>query len=150
MGASGQEEWMPHSNPQDQTPVYTFQVRSPAEELQEIARMYNKEAKLLFTRAEEALAEDRQEEARLLMDQAIALRARADEFVKAAREEGSDPIVAEILEHQQSQRKNYTSYTPTYAAPDEELPESWLEEEKPRPLGRIARAVAWVGSWITG
>jgi len=139
---------MSHSSHQDRTSAYSFQGRSSSEELLEIARLYQKEAKQLLERAQEALAEDRQEEAKLLKDLAIAQRERADEFEKAAREEGGDPIVAEILRHQQSQRKDHASYTPTYSAPEEELPQSWIDEMKPPPLGPIARAVAWIGSWI--
>jgi acyl-CoA reductase-like NAD-dependent aldehyde dehydrogenase len=139
---------MTHNSPQNQAPAYTFQGRSSSEEFLEVARIYDKEANQMLERAQEALAEDRQEEAKLLMHLATVHRERADEFKKAAREDGSDPIVAEILDHQQSNRKNYTSYTPVYSAPDEELPQSWIDEMKPPPLGPIARAVAWIGSWI--
>jgi acyl-CoA reductase-like NAD-dependent aldehyde dehydrogenase len=139
---------MPPNRPQDQTPAYTFQGRSSTEELLEIARIYDREAEQMLVRAQEALTEDRQEEAKLLMHLATTHRESADEFKKAAREDSGDPIVAEILHHQQAQRKNYTSYTPTYSAPDEELPQSWIDEMKPPPLGPIARAVAWIGSWI--
>ncbi|MGD0681649.1 MAG: hypothetical protein ABR990_06320 [Terracidiphilus sp.] len=141
---------MSQKNPHQRAPAYTFQGRSSADEYLEIARIYNKEAKNLFARAQEALAEDRQEEARLLTDLAIAQRERADEFEKAARDEGGDPIVAELLNNEKSMRKNYTPYTPTYIAPDAELPQSWKDELKPPPLGPIARAVAWIGSWISG
>jgi hypothetical protein len=148
MDVSGQEECMPHDNPRDQAPAYSFQGNSPTAELLEVARIYDKEASQMLANAQEALAEDRQEEVKLLMHLAAAHRERADEFRKAARGEGGDPIVDEILDHQQSQRKNYIPHTPTYSAPDEELPASWLAEIKPPPLGRIARAVAWIGSWI--
>jgi hypothetical protein len=67
---------------------------------------------------------------------------------KAAREEIADPIVAELLEDEEAMSKNYIPYTPTYTAPEDELPQSWKDELKPRPLGPIARAVAWIGSWI--
>lgn len=138
---------MSHDNPQDQSPAYSFLGSSPTEELLEIARIHRKEANKLFERAEEAHAEDRQEEAKLLMDLAIARRERADEFEKAARDETIDPIVAEILDNEENMSKNYTPYTPTYSAPDGALPPGWFEEMKPPPLGRIARAVAWFGSW---
>ena len=85
----------------------------------------------------------------LLIDLGIARRERADELDKAAREEIGDPIVAELLESEESMCKNYIPNTPTYTAPEEELPQSWKDELKPRPLGPIARAVAWIGSWIT-
>jgi hypothetical protein len=148
IGVSDQEEGMTHNNPRNQPPAYSFQGHSPAEELLEIARIYHKEAQQLLERAQEALTEDRQEEAKLLTHLAIAQRERADEYEKAAREGNGDPIVAEILHHQQSQRKDHTSYTPTYSAPEEELPQSWIDEMKPPPLGPFARAVAWIGSWI--
>jgi acyl-CoA reductase-like NAD-dependent aldehyde dehydrogenase len=148
MGVLGQEEWTSRNNPKDQTPAYTFQGSSPSDELLEVARLYQKEAKQLLARAQEALAEDRQEEARLLTDLAIARRERADDFEKAARDEGRDPIVAEILNSQQSQRNNYSSYTQPIPRQRKSSPQSWLEEMKPPPLGRIARAVAWIGSWI--
>jgi acyl-CoA reductase-like NAD-dependent aldehyde dehydrogenase len=139
---------MPSNSPQNQTPAYVYQGRSSTEEFLEIARIYDKEADQMLERAQTALAEDRQEEAKLLVDLATAHRERADEFKKAAREDGSDPIVAEILDHQKTHRKNYTPYAPTYSAPNEELPQSWKDELKPPPLGPIARAVAWIGSWI--
>jgi acyl-CoA reductase-like NAD-dependent aldehyde dehydrogenase len=139
---------MSRDNPQYQAPGFTFLGRSSADEYLEVARIHNREAKQLFDRAQEALAEDRQEEARLLTDLAIARRERADEFERAAREEGGDPIVAEILDNEEAMCKNYIPYTPTYIAPEEELPQSWKDELKPRPLGPVARAVAWIGSWI--
>jgi hypothetical protein len=139
---------MTHNNPQNQAPAYSFIGSSPNEELLIVARIHHKEAKQLFERAQEAQAEGRLEEAKLLMDLGIARRDKADELEKAAREEIDDPIVAELLENEASMCKNYIPYTPTYAAPDEELPQSWKDELKPRPLGPIARAVAWIGSWI--
>jgi hypothetical protein len=138
---------MYNNNPQDQTPGYTFQGRSQVDEQLEVARLYHKEAKQLLDSAQQAQAEDRQEEARLLTDLAIARRERAEEFEKAARGECSDPIVAEILNNQQIQRKNNTSSTPTYTAPVEDIP-GWVKDMKRSPLGPIARAVAWIGSWI--
>ena len=137
---------MSDDNPHDRMPDYIFQGNSPAQQYLDVARIHHKEAKQLFERAQAALAEDRQEEARLLTDLAIARRETADAFDRAARGEGGDPIVAEILSGQQN---TYQPYSPTYIAPDEALPEGWLSEMKPRPLGRIARAVAWIGSWIS-
>ena len=137
---------MSNNNPHNRTPGYTFQSNSPAQEYLDVARIHHREAKQLFDSAQAALAEDRQEEARLLTDLAIARRERAEAFERAARGEGGDPIVAEILAGQQN---TYQPYSPTYVAPDEALPEGWLSEMKPRPLGRIARAVAWIGSWIS-
>jgi acyl-CoA reductase-like NAD-dependent aldehyde dehydrogenase len=140
---------MPPNDPQEQAPAYTFLGSSPTEEYLDVARIHHREAKQLLERAQEALAEDRQEEARLLTDLAIAWRERAEAFERAARGEGGDPIVAEILNNQQTQRNNDSSSTPTYTAPVEDIP-SWVKEIKPHHLGPIARAVAWVGSWITG
>jgi hypothetical protein len=139
---------MSKNNPHHHAPAYTFQGRSSTDEYLDVARIYQREAEQLLAHAQQALAEDRQEEARLLTDLAIAQRERADDFQKAARGEGVDPIVAEILDSEEYMNKNYTSYTPTYTAPDAELPQSWKDELKPPPLGPIARAVAWVGSWI--
>ena len=139
---------MSHGNPQNQTPACSFLGSSTTEELLVIARIHHKEAKQLFEHAEKAQAEGRPEEAKLLMDLAIARRERADELEKAAREEIVDPIVAELLDNEELMCKNYTPYTPTYSAPDAALPPGWYEEMKPPPLGRIARAVAWIGSWI--
>jgi acyl-CoA reductase-like NAD-dependent aldehyde dehydrogenase len=139
---------MSSNNPQDQPPDYSFQGGSSKDGLLEVARIHRKEAQQLFDRAQEALAEDRPEEARLLTDLAVAQQTRAEEFEQAARDESGDPIVAEILNHQQPLHKHNITYTPTYTAPHEELPPDWLEELKPRPLGPIARAVAWIGSWI--
>lgn len=138
---------MPDDSPQDKMPGFTFQGRSQVDEQLEVARLYHKEANLLLERAQAALADDRQEEARLLLDLAKAQRERADEFEKAARGESGDPIVAEILNNLQTQRNNITSSTPTYTAPVEDIP-FWVKEMKPRPLGPIARAVAWIGSWF--
>jgi acyl-CoA reductase-like NAD-dependent aldehyde dehydrogenase len=141
---------MSRDNPRNQAPGYTFQGRSSADEYREVARIHYKEAKQLFENAQKALAEDRQEEARLLTDLGIARRERADEFERAARQEGGDPIVAELLDSEEFMCKNYTPNTPIYIAPEAELPQSWKDELKPRPLGLIARAVAWIGSWIAG
>jgi acyl-CoA reductase-like NAD-dependent aldehyde dehydrogenase len=140
---------MTHGNPQDQTPGCSFQGISSAEELLVIARIHHREAKQLFENAQKAQAEDRQEEARLLTDLAIARRERADELDKAARGESGDPIVGELLESEEVMCKNYTPKTPTYIAPDGPLPPGWLETIQPPPLGPVARAVAWIGSWIT-
>ena len=140
---------MPDDNPQNQPQAYTFLGSSPGDELLEIAQLYHREAKHLLLRANEAQAEDRQEEARLLTDLAIAKREQAEEFEKAARGEGGDPIVADILKSEQTQRTNYTPFTSTYTATEGEIPPAWIEDMKPHRLGPIARAVAWIGSWIT-
>jgi len=97
----------------DQTPAYTFQGSSPAEEFLEIARIHHKEAKQMFESADTAKAEGREEEARLLTDLAIARRERAEEFERAARGEGSDPIVTEILDWQKELSEGYIPYTST-------------------------------------
>ena len=83
----------------------------------------------------------------MLTDLAIAKREKAEEFEKAARGEGNDPIVADILKSEQTQRTNYTPFTSTYTAAEEDIP-PWVEEMKPHRLGPIARAVAWIGSWF--
>jgi hypothetical protein len=140
---------MPQDNPRDKKSVYTYAGNSPVEEYLEVASIYNKEAKQLFDRAQQALAEDRQEEARLLTDIAISRREKAEEFEKAAKEKGDDPIVTEILSYQQELRDNYIPHTPTYTAPEDDLPPDWLKEYKRPPLGRFARLVAWFGSWIS-
>jgi hypothetical protein len=138
---------MPDDKPQDQTPAYTFQGRSQTDELLDLANLYNKEAKQLHVRAQQALAEDRQEEARLLTDLAKAQQERADQFEKAAWGESGDPLVTEIMNNLQIQRDNNTSSTPTYTAPVEDIP-FWVKEIKPRQLGPIARVLAWIGGWI--
>jgi len=138
---------MPEENPQDQKSIYTYKGNSPVEEYLEVASIYNKEAKQLFERAQQALAEDRQEEARLLNDIAISRREKAEEFEKAAKEKGDDPIVTEILSYQQELLDNYVPHTPTYVAPEDDLPAEWLEEFKRPKLGPFARFVAWFGSW---
>lgn len=140
---------MSHVNPQDQTPAYSFMGISSTEELLVVARIHHKEAKQLFEHAEEATVEGRPEEAKLLMDLAIARQETADKLDKAASGESGDPIVAELLESEELMCKNYTPKTPTYVAPDGELPPDWLEKIQPPPLGPIARAVAWIGSWVT-
>ncbi|MGA3159813.1 MAG: hypothetical protein ABSC77_01250 [Terracidiphilus sp.] len=140
---------MPDNSPQDQPAAYTFLGSSPADELLEIAQLYHREAKHLLARAHEAQAEDRQEEAKLLTDLAISKRDQAEEFERAARGEGSDPIVNDILKSEQSLRTNFTPFTSTYSSPEGDIPPEWIEEMKPRKLGPIARAVAWIGSWIT-
>jgi hypothetical protein len=139
---------MPGDNFQDQEPVYSFQGSSPADELLEIARIHRREAKQLFDNAHAAQAEGREEEARLLMDLAVARRERADEFERAARGEGSDPVVTEILDWQEDLCADYVPPTSNYTPADGELPEGWLEEYSPPKRGRIARAVAWVGSFM--
>lgn len=139
---------MPDDNPQNQSPAYTFLGRSPANELLEIAQLYHREAKYLLARAHEAQTADRQEEAKLLTDLAIAKREQAEEFEKAARGEGTDPIVAGILQSEQSHRTNFTPFTSTYTSTEEDIPPDLIEYAKPRRLNPIVRAVAWIGSWI--
>jgi len=140
---------MPQDNPRDKKSIYTYAGNSQVEEYLEVASIYNKEAKQLFERAQQALAEDRQEEARLLTDIAISRREKAEEYEKAAKENSDDPIVTEILGYQQELRDNYIPHTPTYTAPEDDLPQDWLKEYKRPPLGRFARLVAWFGSWIS-
>ena len=144
-----QEERMSADNFQGKTPDYTILGSSPADEFREVARIHYKEAKQLFDRAIEAQAEDRQEETKLLMDLAIARRARADEFERAARGEGDDPIVTEILDSQEEMCVKFTPYAPAFFSEEELLHAELPEDMKPVPLGRIARAVAWIGSWVT-
>lgn len=139
---------MPYNNPQDQMLTHPFEGITTVEECLNIARIHYREAKELFERSDSAYAEDRQEEAKLLMDLGIARRERAEEFEKAARGEVSDPIMAEIRDGETEMFKNYTPNTPTYTAPESDLPPEWLAELKGPPLGRIARAMAWVGSLI--
>jgi len=139
---------MSDKNVQNQEPVYSFQGSSPADELLEIARIHHREAKQLFDNAYAAQAAEREEEARLLMDLAIARRERAEEFERAARGESNDPVVTEILDWQEELATEYAPPTSTYAPTDGELPEGWLEEYKPPKRGRIARAMAWVGSFM--
>ena len=140
---------MSADNFQGKTPDYTFLGSSPADEFREVARIHYKEAKQLFDRAIEAQAEDRQEETKLLMDLAIARRAWADEFERAARGEGDDPIVTEILDSQEEMCVKFTPYAPAFFSEEELLHAELPEDMKPVPLGRIARAVAWIGSWVT-
>jgi acyl-CoA reductase-like NAD-dependent aldehyde dehydrogenase len=139
---------MSQGNPQNQKSGYSFLGTSPAEELLIVARIHHKEAKQLYEHAQEALAEGRQEEAKLLMDLWAERRDMAEELDKAAREEVGDPIVAGLLESEDIMCKNYTPNSPTYTAPETDLPQSWKDEMKPRPLGPIARALAWIGSWV--
>jgi len=130
------------------TSAYTFQGNSPADQFLEMARIHHLEADQLFDRAIEAHAEDRQEESRLLKDLAISRRARGDEFVRAANCHGGDPIVSDILDGLEETKIKFTPYAPTFVT-QEELLSTELPEELKRPhLGWIARAVAWVGSWI--
>ncbi|MGB9406127.1 MAG: hypothetical protein WCA89_01260 [Terracidiphilus sp.] len=146
---------MSDDNSQNQNPAYSFQGSSPADELLEIARIHRREAKQLFDRADEAHAEDRQEEAKLLMDLAISRRDRAVEFEMAARGKGGDPIVAEILDSQEEMCVKYTPFSPSIMSKEEltltaeeQSAAELAEGKKSTPSGRIARAVAWVGSWI--
>lgn len=147
MDAGNQEDRMSANNTHGKTSAYTFQGDSPADEFLEIARIHHREAKQLFDSAEKAFAEDRQEEAKLLMDLAISRRARADEFDRAARGQGGDPIVSEILDSQEEMCTKYTPYAPTFLSKEELVLTKSPDDAKPKQ-GRIARAVAWVGSWI--
>jgi hypothetical protein len=139
---------MPDENPQNQPPAFTFLGKSPDGEFLDIAQLYHKEAKNLLVRANEAQAADRHEEARLLTDLAISKREQAEEFEKAARGEGNDPIVADILQSEQTRRTNYTPFTSDYPATEEDIAPDWIDDAKPRRLHPLVRAVAWIGSWI--
>lgn len=139
---------MSEDNSQNQTQACLPESNLLAKEFLDIAHIHHREADQLFDGALQAQAEDRQEEAKLLNDLAIARRERAEEFERVARGECSDPIVTEILDYEPNMVKNYHANTPTYTAPNEELPQSWKDELKPPPLGPIARALAWIGSWI--
>jgi hypothetical protein len=146
---AGQEDRMVDDNTQNQIPGYSFQGSSQTDEFLEIARIHHKEAKQLLESAQVALAEGRQEEAKLLLDLGVARRNTAEEFEKAAKGEGNDPIVTEILDWQKDLCEGYTPYTSTYVPPDDKLPDGWLQELQPPKLGRIARAVAWIGGMVT-
>ncbi|MGC9158948.1 MAG: hypothetical protein ACP5FH_08150 [Terracidiphilus sp.] len=136
---------MPDDKFPEQAPIYTFQGNSPADELLEIARMHHEQAKLLFDRALAAHLEGRQEESGLLKDLAFSQRKRAEEFERAARGETGDPIVAEILESQQSLReKTSSTYTPTFISKDDSFQMELPKHMQPPPPGPIARAVAWI------
>lgn len=139
---------MPDNNPQKTMLTHPFEGITTVEECLNVARIHHREAKQLFENAQKAQAEELPEEAKLLTDLAIERRARGEEFERAARGEISDPIIAEIREFEPEMFKNYTSNTPIYIAPDKELPPEWFEEMKQPPLGPIARALAWIGSWI--
>jgi hypothetical protein len=147
----GQELRMSDDNrPNQDLPAdYASQGSSPTEELREIARIHHREAKELLEHSHQAKAEGREEEAKLLMDLWVAREERAMEFDKAARGEGGDPIVNEILDWQEdlcellyptyhwssSQRRNWPPIR------------NCLSDLRAAPLGPIARAVAWFGSW---
>jgi hypothetical protein len=148
-GVSGEEVCMPDNSPQDRLLTHPFKGITTVEECLNVARIHHREANQLVEGAQRAQAEGRREEANLLTDLAVARRATAEEFEKVARGEANDPIVAEIREGEPEMFKNYTPNTPTYKAPDEELPPEWYEEMKRPQLGPIARAMAWIGSWIS-
>jgi hypothetical protein len=140
---------MAANNSQGKTPTYTFQGSSPADQFLEMARIHHLEANQLFDRAIEAQAEDRQEEAKLLKDLAISRRARGDEFDLAARGQCDDPIVSEINDGLEETKALFKPYTPSVMT-EEELRFTEVPEDLKRPpLGRIARAVAWVGSLVS-
>ncbi|MGO9777208.1 MAG: hypothetical protein ACLPM3_11545 [Terracidiphilus sp.] len=140
---------MPDDKLQNQPPGLSIQGSAQAEEFLEIAKIHHREANKLFEGAAAAQAEDRQSEAKLLTELAVARRNTAVEFERAARGEGSDPIVAEILDWQEGLNEGYVPYAPTFVTGDEPVPEQLIEElKKPEP-GLIARAVAWVGGLIS-
>ena len=138
---------MSEENPQDQTPVYSFQGDSPGAELLEIARIHHKEAKQLFESAHASEAEGRQQEAKLLFDLATSREERAVEFERAARGEGGDPIVTEILADQEEVIGSYSphksTYTATLSSTEQEALDK-LAEYTPPPPTRMARAKAWI------
>jgi hypothetical protein len=146
---AGQEERMADDKTKKQTPEYEFQFSSSTDQYLEIARIHHREADQLFVGANTAEVEGRKEEAKLLLDLAVARRNTAEEFEKAAKGEGDDPIVAEILDWQEDLCEGYVPYSSTYVPPDDKLPEGWLEKIQPPPLGRVARAVAWIGGLVT-
>jgi len=139
---------MSANDSQGKTSAYTFQGGSPADQFLEIAHLHHLEAKQLFENAEKARAADRQEEAKLLLDLATSREERAMEFEKAARGECGDPIVSEIIDGLEETRVKHTPYSPTFMTEEELLRIPPPDESKPK-LGPIARAVAWVGSWVT-
>jgi hypothetical protein len=96
---------MPDDKLQNELPDFSFQGSAQAKEFLEIANIHHREANKLFDGALAAQAEDRQSEANLLTELAIARRHTAEEFERAARGEGSDPIVAEILDWQEDLTK---------------------------------------------
>jgi hypothetical protein len=137
---------MPANDSQGKTSAYTFQGSSPADQLLEIARIHHLESKQLLERSRQAQAEDRQEEAKLLLDLSNSNEKRAIQFEKAARGECDDPIVREILDGLEETTPKYTPYAPTLMTEEELLYTPVPEKPKHGP---IARAVAWVGSWVT-
>ncbi|MGA2351395.1 MAG: hypothetical protein ABSF70_13250 [Terracidiphilus sp.] len=140
----------PQAKPQVKPPAYVYQVSSPADEFREVARIHHKEAKQLFDSAAVALAEGREQEYKLLTDLANARRERAEEFDRAANGEADDPIVNEILDWQEERNEAFVPHTSNYDGTEGgELPEDWMKELEPPPPGRIARALAWIGSLVT-
>ena len=135
------ERW---SQPSD----YVFKASSPADDCLEIAAIHHKEANQLFAGARQAEAEGRQEEARLLHDLAVAREATAVEFETAAKGETSDPVVTEILEWQKDLCEKYVPHSLTFVTGNEPPPPQFYEEMKAPEHGLLARAAAWVGSWI--
>jgi len=133
----------------DATPTYSFQGSSPADQFLEMARIHHLEAKQLFESADKARAEDRQEEYKLLIDVATSREERAMEFERAARGECDDPVVSEINDGLEETRVNFTPYAPTVMTEEELLFTEVPEDFKRPPLGRIARAVAWVGGLVS-
>lgn len=128
-------------------PSYTFIGTSPGDELREVARIHNREAKQLEDNAAIAAAEGREQEAKLLKDIAKERRARADEFERAARGETKDPVVTEILSDQEDLTKSYVPHESKYAAKltpaEQEALERLAEYTEPPPPGPIGRAIAW-------
>jgi hypothetical protein len=146
----GQEGKMADDQPQRKLSDYKFKGSSEGDDYRAIARIHYREAKQLLEGAQLAQSEDRQEEYKLLTDLAIARRQTAEEFEKAANGEAGDPIVAEILDWQEDLCTGYVPHQPVFIAADDNECPSYLAEELKRPdRGRIARAVAWVGNWIS-
>ncbi|MGD0830214.1 MAG: hypothetical protein ABR907_04675 [Terracidiphilus sp.] len=136
--------------PQKKLSDYKFKGSSEGEDYHAIARIHYREAKQLLESAQVAKAEERQEEYKLLTDLAIARRETADEFELAANGLAGDPIVAEILDWQEDLCEGYVPHTPIFIAADDNECPTYLAEELKRPdRGPIARAVAWVGNWIS-
>jgi hypothetical protein len=139
---------MSANDSQGKTSAYTFQGGSPADQFLEIARIHHLEAKQLFENAEKARTADRREEARLLLDLATSREERAIEFERAAKGECDDPIVSEIVDGLEETREKFTPYAPTLMTEDELLYTPSPDDANKPKHGPIARAVAWVGSWI--
>ncbi|MGA3009450.1 MAG: hypothetical protein ABSD72_04245 [Terracidiphilus sp.] len=137
---------MSENDSQRKTSAYTFQGTSPADQFLEIARIHHLEAKQLFENAEKARLADREQEYKLLLDVATSREERAMEFERAAKGECDDPIVSEIVDGLDETRVKFTPYAPTLMTEEDLAYTPVVEKPKHNP---IARAVAWVGSWVT-